>query len=1478
VRTVSSPAFDNAITLIIVANCAVLAAYDPSKMDSAPQNQASGDSEIYFLAAFTAEMALRVLADGFAMHPGSYLRDPWNALDFLVVVIGYLSMADLGAGLGPVRTVRLLRPLRTVGRFPGLKAVVTSLILAVAPLSDIFILWSFMLTLFGVVGVQLFEGRFRFHCVDSFGDFDPNLVCGTLQKCPIGSICTDRYASGEFLPNPNFGVTNFDNFGWATVSVFQTMTGEGWSYVMKSCVNSMSRGALVYWVILLLVGTFFVIELAAAVIFTSYVRTSSMLERLREPEAAAIRVVRKASIVAIYPNEVAPNQSPRMSLLKLLRLRLQDVVQSNVFQNLVTGAIVLNTVTMAMEYDAMSPNYSNVLGVCNIVFLALFCVEMALKLGAFGLKKYVTTPGDLFDGIIVLASISEVVFPEGPEGLSVLRAFRLLRVLRLFKSMDSLRVTIVMVTECLGAIADFFIVLCIILFTFALTGMSFFGDALCAAGGRECDGFPEIAEKGECVRLYGEAAWKCFVRPVSTFSNSYYSILTVFQIFTGENWHKVMYNAVEATSWAAAIYFVAAIVLGKFLLMNLFMATIIRKATRIQNTSMVATALKSKTLKSVKTMKSGFTTKRRDKLDHNTVVLSSGASMMTPLGFLAFHGSVEDLLVEGALKRPETLVNFSWGVFPSTGHLRRSLYRLISHKWFDNAILMLVLVSNVLLAFERPADGDTALNLALEKISYGFTVMFTVEALIKITTLSLWGTQATPGYLRDPWNQIDFVIVVLSLIGDGLELGLGDNGPSWMKSVKVIRIIRALRPLRVMGKSGGMRRVLSVLQQIGSQMGNILLLLALTWLIFAILGVQLMAGKMASCSDPSRIYGPGFGKKYGAGVEALADCPDGPMCPECTGLWPGPAEGLPCPSGSACELVLVARRWESPTANFNDVGHGMLTLFQIATLEDWEVHMAAGMAIRGVGIAPEPRSKPEMGLFYVVFVMLGSLFFFNLIVSVLVDRYMRLKETGSDSVFLTDSQEAWVNTLRSSLREKPQAQMERPEHPLRAKLFDLGSHRLFDLGIIGCIFLNVIVMMCSHHAPSVVFVDVTEALNLVFSIIFLLEAIVKIAGFGWKQYIRDWWNRFDFLIVVLTVATYAIQWSGSDSEGGVSSLPIDPTIGRLLRLFRGIRVLRMVKSAKGLRIILRTFLTSIPSMLNIGLMVFMAYFMFAIFALQLFWDHELRDGVFDTTVNFKTFESSMLLLLQVSTSEGWTDIMNELHSQGYQVAIAYFVLFFLTIYFLLLNMFVTVNLNNFHEVTQMEESRISTSHFEEFAEKWAEFDHKATSTMPGTKLALLLAKVERPLGLKGSGLTNLERMKYVQSLNIDSHGEEGIVHYIAVLQALCRAVMGETLPVQMQTEIDGHTANAFPSVKDLPERAASYTEIYATVLVQARLRGYIHRKRMKTKLDQAKKSVAKKVQAVSVMRKSRLAHRASEGVGLDGGAVEDHPQDGQEEN
>ena len=111
--------FDNLILLAILANCIFMALDPVDWLDQV---------EIYFLAIFTLEMALKIVALGFAFHKGAYLRDLWNWLDFTVVLTGWVSIimmslpgsADLGF-LSTLRAVRVLRPLRTVNRVPGMK-------------------------------------------------------------------------------------------------------------------------------------------------------------------------------------------------------------------------------------------------------------------------------------------------------------------------------------------------------------------------------------------------------------------------------------------------------------------------------------------------------------------------------------------------------------------------------------------------------------------------------------------------------------------------------------------------------------------------------------------------------------------------------------------------------------------------------------------------------------------------------------------------------------------------------------------------------------------------------------------------------------------------------------------------------------------------------------------------------------------------------------------------------------------------------------------------------------------------------------------------------------------------------------------------------------------------------------------------------------------------------------------------------------
>jgi hypothetical protein len=60
--------------------------------------------------------------------------------------------------------------------------------------------------------------------------------------------------------------------------------------------------------------------------------------------------------------------------------------------------------------------------------------------------------------------------------------------------------------------------------------------------------------------------------PRANFDYFLWSFVTVFQILTGENWNAIMYDGIRATSWAAVIYFMALVVVGSFIMFNLFIA------------------------------------------------------------------------------------------------------------------------------------------------------------------------------------------------------------------------------------------------------------------------------------------------------------------------------------------------------------------------------------------------------------------------------------------------------------------------------------------------------------------------------------------------------------------------------------------------------------------------------------------------------------------------------------------------------------------------------------------------------------------------------------------------------------------------------------------------------------------------------------------------------------------------------------------
>eukprot|EP00966_Prymnesium_polylepis_P084247 1950179-Prymnesium_polylepis.1 len=310
---------------------------DPLASSDDPYPRFLHKADLIFNIFFTIEIACKVLAQGIVLRQHTYLRDGWNWLDTVVVVVGWVSFSAMGGSLEPtednsgggsllpLRSIRVLRPLRTVRRIRGMRVVVQSLLHSLPQMATVAALLLFMFILFGVMGIQLFKGQLHWRCVpesiavepcarphdfDEFADryeygkaCHPSALSVNCTLPELGVSCLPLYADASFLSglkefdeqvcdakanastvcfdpgsrctyftsNPQINVTNFDHFPAAFVTIFYSVTLEGWVDVLYMlCDTSSPPLAIVYMVLLVFFGAFFVINLLLAVIFDKF--------------------------------------------------------------------------------------------------------------------------------------------------------------------------------------------------------------------------------------------------------------------------------------------------------------------------------------------------------------------------------------------------------------------------------------------------------------------------------------------------------------------------------------------------------------------------------------------------------------------------------------------------------------------------------------------------------------------------------------------------------------------------------------------------------------------------------------------------------------------------------------------------------------------------------------------------------------------------------------------------------------------------------------------------------------------------------------------------------------------------------------------------------------------------------------------------------------------------------------------------------
>ncbi|CAH2037210.1 unnamed protein product, partial [Iphiclides podalirius] len=246
-------------------------------------------------------------------------------------------------------------------------------------------------------------------------------------------------------------------------------------------------------------------------------------------------------------------------LLFLFRKNIKTVVNHKYFQQGILLAILINTLSMGIEYHNQPEELTVIVEISNVVFSAVFAIEMVLKIIAEGPFKYISNGFNVFDGVIVILSAFELAHSfgndkdmAGSSGLSVLRTFRLLRILKLVRFMPNLRRQLFVMLRTMDNVAVFFSLLVLFIFIFSILGMNLFGCKFC-----------EKDEEGEqeCDR--------------KNFDTLLWAFVTVFQVLTQEDWNVVLFNGMEKTSHWAALYFVALMTFGNYVLFNLLVAILV---------------------------------------------------------------------------------------------------------------------------------------------------------------------------------------------------------------------------------------------------------------------------------------------------------------------------------------------------------------------------------------------------------------------------------------------------------------------------------------------------------------------------------------------------------------------------------------------------------------------------------------------------------------------------------------------------------------------------------------------------------------------------------------------------------------------------------------------------------------------------------------------------------------------------------------
>uniref|UniRef100_A0A7N4NTH2 Sodium channel protein n=1 Tax=Sarcophilus harrisii TaxID=9305 RepID=A0A7N4NTH2_SARHA len=1023
----------------------------------------------------------------------------------------------------------------------------------------------------------------------------------------------------------------------------------------------------------------------------------------------------------------------------------------------ITICIVLNTLFMAMEHYPMTPHFNNVLSVGNLVFTGIFTGEMFLKIIAMDPYYYFQEGWNIFDGFIVTLSLVELGLAN-VEGLSVLRSFRLLRVFKLAKSWPTLNMLIKIIGNSVGALGNLTLVLAIIVFIFAVVGMQLFGKSY-----KDC--VCKIAPNCELPRWH--------------MHDFFHSFLIVFRVLCGE-WIETMWDCMEVAGQAMCLtVFMMVMVIGNLVVLNLFLALLLSSFSA-DNLAATDDDNEMNNLQiAVDRMHRGIAYVKRKIYEFIQQAFVRKQKVLDEIKPLDDLNNKKDSCMSNHTTEAGKDLDYLKDANGTTSGIGTGSS---VEKYIIDESDYMSFINNPSLTVTVPiAVGESDFeNLNTEDFSSESDLEESKEKLNESSSSSE-GSTVDIGLPEEeqPVAEPEEALEPEACFTEGcvrrfkccqvsVEEGRGKQWwnlrktcfriveHNWFETFIVFMILLSSGALAFEDIYIEQRKTIKIMLEYADKVFTYIFILemllkwvaygyqtyftnAWCWLDFLIVDVSLVS-----------LTANALGYSELGAIKSLRTL-------------------------RALRPLRALSRFEGMRATF----------------KGWMDIMYAAIDSRNVELQPKYEDNLYMYLYFVIFIIFGSFFTLNLFIGVIIDNFnQQKKKFGGQDIFMTEEQKKYYNAMKKLGSKKPQKPIPRPGNKFQGMVFDFVTRQVFDISIMILICLNMVTMMVETDDQSEEMTSILSRINLVFIVLFTGECVLKMISLR-HYYFTIGWNIFDFVVVILSIV-------GMFLAELIEKYFVSPTLFRVIRLARIGRILRLIKGAKGIRTLLFALMMSLPALFNIGLLLFLVMFIYAIFGMSNFAYVKREVGI-DDMFNFETFGNSMICLFQITTSAGWDGLLAPILNSGPpdcdpqkvhpgssvkgdcgnpSVGIFFFVSYIIISFLVVVNMYIAVILENFSVATEESAEPLSEDDFEMFYEVWEKFDPDATQFMEFEKLSQFAAALDPPL--------NLPQPNKIQLIAMDLPMVSGDrIHCLDILFAFTKRVLGESgemdaLRIQME--------------------------------------------------------------------------------------------------